>query len=227
MKWLTLDVPGYQNRPVPHTFMRQEARTDHLGIVYPGYRYRATMPVLYYSAGLLLDRGADVLRVETAYDACADWQALSQAERDRWFAADAEGACAAALAQRAYRRVTLVGKSIGTLAVGHLVSACAVLDSLETGCVWLTPLLRDERLCAQMARAAGRALFVSGTADPHYALERLAELERVTGGQSVVIEGADHSLEVAGDVPGSLRAMERVVTALVRFLDEGGDAHRA
>ena len=211
-----LEITGYRDEPVPHAFLRQKGAADHVGILLPGIRYTCDMPLLYYPARLLLDLGADVLRVEYAYDRRADFQALPDAEQDRWFLADVTAACRAALAQRAYRRITLIGKSIGTLAMGRLLTtdpALALADS-----VWLTPLLTHDELRKQMRQCRGRSLFVIGTADRFYNADYLAEVQSATGGEAVVVDGADHSLLVEGDVIRSLNALEQMVRALQAFL---------
>jgi len=63
------------------------------------------------------------------------------------------------------------------------------------------------------------ALFVIGTADRQYKPDLLAQVESATGGETLVIPGADHSLEIPGDVPASLQAMERIVLALQGFVN--------
>jgi hypothetical protein len=213
---VTLDIPGHRDEPVPNTFNRQEGGTAHLAILFPGYGYRVTMPLLHYSERVLLAHGADVLRVEYAYDRDPTFRDLAEAERNRWFEADVEAACRVGLAQRAYSRVTLVGKSIGTLAMGHLIQANARLAGAE--CVWLTPLLGSPQLRAQIEQVKPRSLFVIGTADRNYNAALLAEVKRATGGDSLVVEGANHSLEIEGDVLRSVRALEQMVVALERFL---------
>jgi hypothetical protein len=176
------------------------------------------MPVLYYPRRLLLERGADVLVVEYDYRGRADFRMPRDPERDRWFFDDVAAACGAGLGQRPYYSgVTLVGKSLGTLAMGYLLMEDARLSRAR--CVWLTPLLRDDRLRAQMRRARGHSLFVIGTADSHYDPAYLEEVRLASGGESVVIEGADHSLEVEGDTIGSIHAVEQTVRAIQQFLD--------
>jgi hypothetical protein len=215
---VALDILGCRDEPVPNTFARQEGETAHLAILFPGYGYRVTMPLLHYSERVLLAHGADVLCVEYAYDRNPAFRDLAEAERTRWFQADVEAASLAGLAQRAYSRVTLVGKSIGTLAMGHLIQTDARLAGAE--CVWLTPLLGSSQLRAQIAKVRPRSLFVIGTADRNYDAALLAEVKRASGGDSVLVEGANHSLEIEGDVLRSIRAVEQMVIALERFLAE-------
>lgn len=211
----TLDIRGYRNEAVPNTFLGQEQATRHLAIVFPGLGYSAQMPVLYYPSRLLLARGADILRVEYNYTR-PEFKGVPEAEQQRWFADDVTAAWAAGLARRDYTRITLVGKSIGTLALGHLLSAEARARQAEY--LWLTPLLRVERLRDQIRQAPHRALFVAGTADPQYDAVYMAEAQAATAGQSVVIEGADHSLEIGDDVVRSIRAQAQIVEAMERFL---------
>jgi pimeloyl-ACP methyl ester carboxylesterase len=214
-KFEPLEIAGYQQRQLPNTFIRQEEATDHLAMLFPGYRYRATMPLLYYPELVLVDHGADVLRVEYAYDRTSLYQAKEE-EREAFFRADVEAACAAGRAQGNYRRTTLVGKSIGTLAMGHLLTVCEDLG--EVACIWLTPLLDNVPLCRLIQQVKPASLFVTGTADPVYDAETLDELVEATGGESVVIEGADHSLLIEDDVVASVEAMARVAEAVEAFL---------
>lgn len=123
----TLDINGYRGEPVPNTFLRQAEEARRLGIVLPGWGYSADRPVLYYPGLVLLDRGADLLRVEYQYVRRPEYLAAEAEERERWLVDDVTAALEAGLAQRAYDEVTLVGKSIGTLAMGHLVAADARL----------------------------------------------------------------------------------------------------
>jgi hypothetical protein len=213
----TLDIRGHRGDAVPNTFFAQDSETHHLAFVFPGLGYTAHMPVLYYPRRLLLERGADVLLVEYDYREQANLRMPRDPERDRWFFDDVAAACGAGLGQRPYSGVTLVGKSLGTLAMGYLLTEDTRLAQAQ--CVWLTPLLRDDRLRAQMRRARGHSLFVIGTADGHYDPAYLDEVRLASGGESVVIEGADHSLEIKGDTVGSIRAVEQTVRAIQRFLD--------
>lgn len=212
----TLQISGYQGEPVPNTFFQQGGATDHIAIVLPGVRYTCHMPLLYYPTRLLLSMGADVLWVEYTYDQRPGFRALSEAERERWFITDVTAACHTALAQRPYRQVTLVGKSLGTLAMGHLLTADPQLAQAQA--IWLTPLLRNERLRAQIRQSKARSLFVIGSADGHYDPASLAEVRAATGGETLVIDGADHSLEIEGDLWRSLQALEQVLRAIQAFL---------
>lgn len=218
MEWKlsSLDVVGYKDKPVPNTFIARPRPTRHLGIVLPGYRYPVEMPPLHYAGRLLLEGGADLLRVEYAYYR-TDFMKLAESEQDRWMSEDVFAACQAALSRGSYEKITLVGKSMGTLAMGQLLADPAFQ---KADCVWLTPLLTVERLRLRIEKLHPPSLFVIGTADRFYKPEVLKHLEHVTGGRSLVLEGVNHALEIAGDIPKSLTVLDQIVRALQEFLRE-------
>jgi hypothetical protein len=214
----SLAISDYHGEPLSNTFIQQDQAARQLAIVLPGMGYTAHMPVLYYPTRLLVNHGADVLCVEYDYYRKPAFGKASSVERDRWLFADAAAALEVGLTQRAYEQIVLVGKSLGTLAMGHLIATDA--RPAQAPCIWLTPLVRDETLRGQIAQAKPRSLFVIGTADPHYDQVHFTEVVEATNGHSLTIEGANHSLEIAGDIPESLHALERIVQAVDTFLTD-------
>jgi hypothetical protein len=208
-----------QEAPVPHVFYRQEAITETLGLLLPGYNYTVDMPLLYYPRSLLLQNiGADVLQIDYAYNRIPGF--IDRPVQDRYarLAADVTGPLEAALAQRSYRRIVLAGKSLGTAAMGLLLPRLAKMPGVDVRCLWLTPLLTDPNL-SKVIRAFPRAgLFVTGTADRYYHAGTLEELCVATDGKAVVIEGADHSLHVDGSLEGTLKALTQVMAGVEEFL---------
>ena len=212
----TLTIQGYREELVPNRFLRPEGAIDHLAVLLPGLGYTLDMPLFYYAENLLVERGWDVLRVEYAYNKHPEFQTLPKPERDRWLLADATAAWRAGLGQRTYQRVVLIGKCLGTLAMGHLLT---LADPPPTvGAVWLTPLLAEERLRKQIRQYGGPSLFAIGTADPHFDPVVLETMQVATIGEAVVVRNADHGMDIPGDPIASVHAVERVVEALGRFL---------
>ncbi len=211
-----LTINGYRGEALPHTFFKQKAATSHAAIIFPGWGYTAQMPGLFYPTRLMSLVGADVLQVGYAYNQRTDFQTASGEVRSEWFRADIEAALHALLAQRPYEQITLIGKSLGTRALGHLLTSAKLPPRVSA--VWLTPLLKDEQLRGQIQQYAGRSLFVIGTEDPHYIPEYLAEVQRATGGEAILIEGGDHGLNVGSDLLASIRAMERMMTVMQSFV---------
>jgi predicted alpha/beta-hydrolase family hydrolase len=211
-----LDVTGYRKEVIPSTLFRQEHEANHIAVLFPGFGYSGQMPLLYYPRQLLLESGADVFLVGYNYSQRPDYQSASAEERDLWLQTDTIAAYKVALAKRDYERMTLIGKSIGTRAIGHLLATEEPLPSLR--CVWLTPILRNENLCAQIKQRPHRALFVVGTADSHYDPAMLAEVQQATAGEVMVIENADHTLEIKGDIVQSIHVLEGLIAEIQKFL---------
>ena len=219
-----LGITGYRGKPVPNEFLRREGAADHLAVLLPGFAYSCDVPLFYYAENLLLDGGADVLRVEYASNRRPGFRDLPEAEQLARLLADASAAYRAALARRPYREATLIGKSLGTVAMGHVLTAEAMPN--RSRAVWLTPLLREGRLREQMRRFGGPSLLAIGSDDPHHDPALLDELTGA-GWETVVVNGADHSLDVAGDAVASVRAVERVVRAVGSFLAREPPAGRS
>ncbi len=211
---IALDIIGYNGGEVPHRFLRREQETDHLAVVLPGRAYGPYLPFLLYPIRLFQEEGADVLVVDyTPYTA----EMTSNEEMYRRLNADVPPALDAALGGRLYSRVTILGKSLGTLVMGDLLERDRRFRGVS--CIWMTPLLRSERLRSQIAATPHRALFIGGTADEQFDSIHLAELERATGGGSLSIEGANHVMEVPGDVLESIRGLERTVERIAQFIE--------
>jgi predicted alpha/beta-hydrolase family hydrolase len=212
----TLTIQGYRDEAVPNRFLRPQGAINHLAVLLPGFGYTLDMPLFYYAQNLLLERGWDVLRVEYAYNTHPEFQTLPETGRNQWLLADTTAAWRAGLGQRTYDRVVLIGKSLGTLAMGHLLTMADPPPNV--GAVWLTPLLAEERLRQQISQYGGPSLFVIGTADPHFDPVVLEKMQVATIGEAVVVRNADHGMDIPGDPIASVRAVERVVEALSRFL---------
>jgi predicted alpha/beta-hydrolase family hydrolase len=212
----TLTIQGYRDEPVPNRLLRPEGAIDQLAVLLPGFGYTLDMPLFYYAENLVLERGWDVLRVAYAYNTRPEFQDLTKPERDRWLLEDTTAAWRAGLGRRTYKRVVLIGKSLGTLAMGHLLTMADPPSNV--GAVWLTPMLAEERLRQQIRQYAGSSLFVIGTADPHFDPVVLEQMQVATIGEAVVVRNADHGMDIPGDPIASVRAVERVVEALSRFL---------
>lgn len=211
-----LAIRGYRGESVPVTFFQQSVGSKHVAILLPGISYTCQMPLMYYLTGLFLGMNADALWVEYAYAQRRDFRTLPDDEQERWLLADVTAAWHAALAKGSYSTITLCGKSIGTIAMGHLLSTDSRLAPARA--VWLTPVLKDERLRSQILATKQRSLLVIGTADANYDAGFVKKLEALGNWDVVVLEGADHSLEIKDDVFRSLPVMEQVMRRIHTFL---------
>ena len=213
--YTSLPISGFAGRPLPNLFLKQQEPADHLALLFPGLNYSADMPVLYYPSQILLGHHADVLQVRYEYDRQPDFMRQAAEKRFEQIRIDGFGALETALKERAYQRITLIGKSIGTLSMGCLVGDARLVHSR---CIWLTPLLNDDRLISQIGSGGQPGLFVSGTEDRYYDRMRLEHLAQLPGCRSLVVPGADHSLELPAGLWSNLDTLTRVLKAVEEFI---------
>jgi hypothetical protein len=115
----SLTIPGQRGTSIPAHLTRGDGQW--LAVLFPGLTYRNTMPVMHFSRLLLAERGADVLAVDYAYDLNSDFRGASDEDQLEWIGADGRAVLSAALDLGSYRRCTIVGKSLGTIAMGWSV----------------------------------------------------------------------------------------------------------
>jgi hypothetical protein len=211
-----LSIFGHHDVPVPNTFYRQDEDTGHLAMILPGLRYSCDMPLLYYPTELFLTLGADVLLVEYDYGRTWEDANLALEEKLAHLYSDVYAAARIALAQRDYVALSVVGKSLGTYAITHLLESDLPLK--PQACVYLTPLLANEQSKRETIRVCPRKLLVVGTADRYYNDTLLAEIIDATQSELLLVEGGDHSLEFPGDIVRSVQALEKVVRRIQEFL---------
>lgn len=206
-----IKINGYRGE-VKNTFYRQHEETGKIAIMFPGMGYTCQMPLIYYPTMLLLDLGFDVLWVETDYGDNEEFMSLGDDEKEEWMRGDASAALDAAFERRNHKRLILLGKSLGTGSLAVLSASDSLLA--DTRFCWLTPLLKDNDVFNAINSVKGRSLLVIGTADPRYDKALLEKIK--DGGRVAVLEagGADHSLEIAGNVPASLFAMRKILKAI-------------
>ena len=202
---------------MPNRFFRQPAEASELAVIFPGLRYTCDMPLLYYPARLLLARGADVLQLHTDYNH-PEFEAAPLLARAQWLGADALAGVQVGLSQRPYNRLILVGKSIGTLAIGFLLAGGIAAGATT---IWLTPLFQQPLLVQAASQCSGPALFVASDADTTYDPAAMQKIQAACGARSLVLSGANHSLEIPSDLFRSLEYIEQATRALDDFIASG------
>ena len=201
-EWERLDIRGASG-PIGNTFLRQHG--SRLGIVLPGFLGGWMTAPVYYAVLALLDKDFDVLCLDSIYRDHPDALHL----RD-----DAAAAVRAGQTAGDYVETTLVGKSLGTLAMAELLLAGFVAPT--TPSIWLTPLLNDIRVKAAIDRLETGGLFVIGTDDPHFDPGVLDEL-RLSGHETLILEKAHHGLAIEGSAVGSAEIPSRIVQAVIGY----------
>lgn len=213
--YATLSVEGFRGSPVPNELIRQQSGSTTLAVLLPGRRYTCDMPLFYYAERLLVDRGWDVLRVQ--YDYRQLGETVTPEEQLERLAVDSRNAVAAGLAEVSYQRVILVGKSLGTIAMAHLLPT---LDVADIWSVWLTPLLKRSDVLEWVAKGSDQSLIVIGSRDSQFDSALVGSLARDNECATLVIEGGEHSLDLSGDAAGSAMSIVTTMNAMNRFLPE-------
>ena len=214
----TLSQSDFSNN-VPNTFFRQENNADHLALILPGLNYSCDMPLLYYSTQIMLEAGTDVLQVKYDYTKTrSGGSASTLKERFGDLQTDVTQIAHVALAQRDYKYLTVIGKSLGTLAIPHLLQADLPLR--PQSCVYLTPILNELVPKRDLIQTCPRNLFVIGTSDRYFDPELISQLISPNADNFMIIDGVNHSLEFQGDTSHSLEVLDEVVRRMQNFLME-------
>ena len=210
----SLKISSYSGEPLQNRLLLARENNDRIAIMFPGRGYSCAMPLLYYATEALVAFGYDVLHVEYRYDA-ADFP---EPQGEQWRQAvrhDVEAVYAAVAGEQHYTSRLLVGKSLGSIAIALLLEAHAELATAD--CIWLTPLVGIEQIRRILGAHTGRSLVVIGSEDPHYDSAIFSEIES-SRAEVVVIDGADHSLQIPDDLPRSIDALKTTTLSIERFL---------
>ena len=191
--------------------MAAEPSGEHLAIVLPGGNFFLSA-VLRLPAVALAGLGAEIRDVTPA-----GFAPSGSVEENRAYFDPVGDQIQAIIDERPRTRVTFVVKSIGTMILGAVGAELRLPDQVDV--LWLTPIFRQEYVRDTAVRMAWRSLVVSGTADFHYDADATRTVVRALKAEELVIDGAEHNLEVHGDVRATVAALDRLATATLTFLD--------
>jgi predicted alpha/beta-hydrolase family hydrolase len=213
-----LDLSAEDGRPLRHKYMQHQPQASGLLVILPGDNYGVDGPLLYYPGQLLWNLGWDSAALTYGYQSAGrPFSPLAIAD----VLAECQNAVRTLLAEREYTHLVLMGKSLGAALVGLLCQQMALPSS--TRAVYLTPPLGPlfNPIFLETTQPACIAL---GTADRYYDEKSLSALKKARGFQLIKIEGADHSMNIPGDLGASLRALQVAVERVMGFItsDVGG-----
>lgn len=176
-------------------------------VIFPGAGYTCDRPLLYYITDILLHKGYRVALAEHNWSRDKAWLAAGDGEKIavvREYGQVVMNAVAP-LWPGAY---TLIGKSLGTIALANILRS----NRYDTSQVlWLTPALRGD--WKAMTECHDRNLAVIGTADQRYEECR----DHLPEG-SIVVPDADHSMEISGSTTKSIQVLASVVARIEAWL---------
>ncbi|MGW0775670.1 alpha/beta hydrolase [Streptomyces sp. NPDC002835] len=190
--------------PEPSPFAvptRFDGDPDRVALVVPGVGYSPARPLLHFARDLLVQHGWTVQ--ELWWRVPDDFSQFTVDDRTAWV----ERQVTQAIEAEAGACRLLVGKSLGSL-------ACGIAADRNIAAAWLTPLLTIGHVVRALQRAEAPTLLVGGSADKLWD-SRIAESLRH---DVLEVPSADHALELAGDVAGSVDVLRQVVSRLDRFI---------
>jgi pimeloyl-ACP methyl ester carboxylesterase len=187
-----LEIPGYEQISLPcvlHSYGGERS----VAVVFPGAAQRGNRlggtparPDLHYTRAVLQAAGLAVFEVW--------WDAGSLPKDDREGWLDANLSAALTAASQEHSLALLAGRSLGTWALARAVSKSDwKAHPLPT--VWLAPLLNHPPVLNALKELRAPAFVVGGSSDEAFDLTE-AELLKKSGADVIVLDGADHGLEV-------------------------------
>ncbi|HUX22064.1 MAG TPA: hypothetical protein VMW69_12555 [Spirochaetia bacterium] len=218
----SLDIRGFKRVSVPNAYYRQKAETDALCLIFGGWHYSTEMPVFYYTRRVLSGLGFDVLTIDSSHSSDRRYARLSDRKRQEWFLSEVDAAFEAARHRRRYRRIVVAAKSIGTMALAHLLLSGKLTGHVYL--IWLSPLLEAESIRENLQTCATPSLVVIGKRDPQYDEALVKGLSKNGKLDLMLIERANEDIEVEGDALRSIELLAGYVGRLKSFLGASSDS---
>ncbi len=202
---------------VPNTYFRQESETKHLALILPGLNYTCDMPLLYYAAQVMLSARADVVQVKYDYTGTTSGRSASTlTEKYGAMREDLSLIARLAMEHRSYQKLTVIGKSLGTLGIPYLFQAGLTVK--PTTCIFLTPILKELIPWADLFRKVPNTLFAIGTNDPYYDAGLISEFRKLRPDNFLIVEGVNHSMEFESKPIQSMKVLNTVMDRIQRFV---------
>lgn len=184
--------------------------SDTLAVLLPGIGYTLDRPLLDYSKKLALELGYDVLLIEYGFQIAR--KALDTEKELKYIKKESLDIFKASLDNK-YKKIVFISKSIGTII--HTV-LCNEVQNYVTKNIYLTPV--NETLKVGIKE---NSLIISGTDDPLINKETIEVIRKIKGVNIVEVKNGDHSLNIKGNVLGSIEVLNKVIQAEKEYLKSG------
>jgi len=179
-------------------------KPSKLAVVLPGAGYSCRQPLLHFAIEIMLCKGLQVLALDKIYADDPAWSVhMSEEEALKIVENDAVAVFDQIAARFTRTPDVLFGRSLGTYAM-----ACVLEKKLvhPQKIIWQTPALRNKWSTIRDCNIPGFSII--GTADPRYK-ECLPYLSK----EKIIIEGADHGMEIPDDPLRSIEILKQVTQA--------------
>jgi len=200
-----LSIESYCGKVLENQLHRQES--DTLVLLLPGMNYTTNSPLLYYAFGLFEELGYDILPITYAfqyYHLPFDTNDLLNVYEDT------HAILRAALQKGHYKRIMLVGKSMGTVIQAKLIADLSDYDLLN---IWMTPIPYAKDMIK-----SNHSLVIVGSEDSYFLETDVKEIEAYKHVTLYCAMGANHSLNTKS-VRVSLDYLVKSMKAIGDFLE--------
>jgi hypothetical protein len=205
------ETEGFNQKLVSYNLIKQSIPSGSLAIMLPGKGYSVQAPLFNYSTGVYLNKGFDVLHVNYDYNT-KEFDGLDREQQFRRIYADVHSVIDKVLSDyTVYEHFVLIGKSLGTIALSPIIGR---LEFSKAKVVWLTPLLQIDEVFDSLLASSQQGLCVIGNKDFCYIPERYEQLGSKTNMKSMLVPGADHSLNDADKPIESIDILKNIISAI-------------
>jgi alpha/beta superfamily hydrolase len=200
-------------KPLVHKFYRQEQEPSGLLVALPGNHYGMDGPLLYYPCKVLQDSGWDTLALTYSYQSAGS---EFSPEDLPGLVRECQDAIRLIRSKQEYEHIAVIGKSLGAFIIAQL---CGIEETLESArCLYITPPLGTPIFGQMLQESSQPAHIAIGTKDRFYDVQALEGLQAKRSFGLTLIENADHSMDVAGDLIASIEAVRRVTQEGTAFI---------
>lgn len=210
-----------EHSTIPYTWIRSEKPNKTICIMLPGLGYSTQRPLFHYATGVCLNNNVDVLNINYNFVKNEKFRVLPKEEQEQWMYEDVKTVVETAVKDPGYEQCILLSKSIGTIPMAREWTEETFLQN-SVG-IWLTPLLKEDRVYQALVETELPSLCVIGDEDHHFIEERLSAVENNPLVSTVVIPKADHGLEVQGNTLASIEAMKEIMVHVEAFIKKNKD----
>lgn len=207
-------VKGYKQMDIPFTMAGLTDRAERLAVLLPGAGYTTKAPLFHYASSLFLNESMDVLEVQYPYND-PFYQEFSWEELIEAVHYDVNTVLDHVLADKPYRQKLFLAKSIGTLCMDSLFKRT---DVKESKAIWVTPLLKEERVQDALANTNVQSLCIIGDKDSNYSPEGLERIGRHSFSTTKVIPNMNHNLEHEGHILESIDMLRSIMKEIKAFI---------
>jgi hypothetical protein len=197
------------SKSIPYRLIEQKNETKNLVIVLPGAGYSTQAPLLHFTTGLFYSKGFDVLHINYTFSR-QEMTVLNGVD----FAGDVQLAIDEAIKNKEYSNYYIVAKSIGTIALSHLLNNSMFKDAKV---VWLTPLLQKVDVFNAMVNSDQKGLCIIGDKDTCFIVDRFKTLKNNDNLLLKVVDGGNHSLELDEEPIKSIEILKNVIPEINEF----------